>query len=1006
MHRKIFYFLLFLVLCPVLVNAGTKGRIKGKVVDLQTGEALIGANVVVVGSSAGANTDVNGEYLIQNLEAGVYTIKASYVGYQTISISNIRVNADLTAYQDIQLPSVDIEIKTQTIIAQRPLIQKDNTNAVRITNSDDIAALPIRNVTNIIGLTSGVVVQNGLIFIRGGRSDEVGYYLEGMSSRNPLSNQNAVRISSDAIEEIQVQSGGYTAEFGNSNAGIIRQQLKSGGSKFKASLEWITDNIGFKSKANAFDGKQTLGAYTWGNNEMSGVISGPITDRLNVFFNLNYQYQRDPNPGRWPGGNIGKIYDIKNTKSDTLQNFVYPAGPQKGNQFQAYTYTGSLNYDLKPIMIRLTGTYSSSTQDVGAVVPSGIRGYMNSRLGEADNSNGSFTLKLTHVINANIFYEISAGYYLRTGEQYDKALGSNFWFYGDRAANLAAGWVMPIAPVDIANPTLIPSAFLNDTPPRSLNILGWLFPQDGALTTNYSKSNQTSLSFSGSLSMILGKYNSLKVGGEYQQYTLRNYSPGANTNLIKTLNNRLNANTLNWSVADIERDILRNNGINNYGYDVLGNLYDGDGFDAPRQPTFASAYIQDKIEFEDLIINFGLRYDYIDINNLVLKDMANPDAAVIPGTTNYNIDAFEKTATFSAFSPRIGFSFPVTTTSMFHAQYGKFVQQPQLSTSYEGYYSFMQRIVSGGNYYPTVTGPNIRPTTTTQYELGFTQQVTDNISFDITGFYRDIRDQVEYIRQDVKAGSLYGPAYFILGNGDYATTKGFEIAFNMRRYQRLQINASLSFQDAEGTGSTPNAKSGLVFQPLDGSTIYAPKNIAPLVMTRPLFGNVVFDYRWGNNDGGAVLQNLGVSAIVTFNTGHPFTKGVGNASAESDARNRNPIESLNASLTPSELQVDLKIDKTFRFGDKLGLNVYLAVINLFDATNVDNVFLKTGTATDDGVLSDPKLSAQLIQTYGQSYLDMYKLIMLDYGQGWGGQGLGGTLYGPPRQYRLGIRLEY
>ncbi|MBI5808441.1 MAG: carboxypeptidase-like regulatory domain-containing protein, partial [Ignavibacteriales bacterium] len=73
MHRKIFYFLLFLALCPVLINAGTKGRIKGKVVDLQTGEALIGANVVVVGSTAGAGSDVNGEYLIQNLDPGVYT---------------------------------------------------------------------------------------------------------------------------------------------------------------------------------------------------------------------------------------------------------------------------------------------------------------------------------------------------------------------------------------------------------------------------------------------------------------------------------------------------------------------------------------------------------------------------------------------------------------------------------------------------------------------------------------------------------------------------------------------------------------------------------------------------------------------------------------------------------------------------------------------------------------------------------------------------------------------
>lgn len=990
--------MLFLALCPVLINAGTKGRIKGKVVDLQTGEALIGANVVVVGSTAGANTDVNGEYLIQNLEAGVYTIKASYVGYQTISISNIRVSADLTAYQDIQLPSVDIEIKTQTIIARRPLIQKDNTNAVRITNSDDIAALPIRNVTSIIGLTSGVVVQNGLVYIRGGRSDEVGYYLEGMSSRNPLTNLNAVRISADAIEEIQVQSGGYTAEFGGSNAGIIRQQLKSGGSKFKASLELNTDNIGFKSSANAFDGKKTLGAYTWGNDEISGVISGPITDRLNMFLNVNYQYQRDPNPDIKPGISFGNAFDPKT--NDTIKNFNVAAGPQWGGQFQANTFTGTLNYDLRPVLIRLTGTYSTSKQNVGG----GVTNYMNTRLGQADNTNGSFTLKITHALSSNIYYEISGGYYTRTNEQYDKALGSNYWAYGDSSANAAAGWTIPRAPYDVAHRSPSNNTnFGNDVPARRLVIMQWTFAQNGALTTNYSISSQNSINLAGSISMLLGKSHSVKLGGEYQHYSLRSWGVASQTNLLRTFNSLKANNPTNKSDDQIRQDMLRNVGVSNYGYDVLGNKYDGDGFDAPRTPTFVSAFFQDKIEFEDLIINLGLRYDYIDINNWTLKDASNPDAAVVGGSTLFNMDAFTKTTPYSSFSPRLGLSFPVTNTSMFHAQYGKFIQQPQLSTSYEGIYSFMSRILLAGNFYTAVTGPNLRPTSTTQYEIGFTQQLSDNISFDITGFYRDIKDQVEYIKQPLKTGSLYGPAYYIFGNGDFATTKGFEIAFNMRRFKRLQINASLSFQDAQGTGSTPAAKAGAVFQPLDGSTIFTPKNISPLINTKPLFGNIALDYRWGNNDGGKLLQNLGISALITFNTGHPFTLGVGNANAESDARNRNPIESLNASLTPSEFQLDLKIDKTFKFGESLGLNVYFAIINLLDNVNVDNVFLKTGTATDNGVLSDPTLSNDYINYYGSQYAAMYKAIQLDYQAGYGGAG---SLYGPPRQFRLGIRLEY
>ncbi|MCL4547391.1 MAG: carboxypeptidase-like regulatory domain-containing protein, partial [Bacteroidetes bacterium] len=174
MHRKIFYFLLFLALCPVLLTAGTRGRIKGKVVDLQTGEGLIGANVVVVGTTTGANTDANGEFLLQNLEAGVYTLKASYVGYKSITLLDVRVNADLTAYVSIQLPSEDIQVGTVEIVAQKPMIQKDATNAVRITTNDDIQALPVRGVNSIVGLTAGVVAQNGNLYIRGGRMDEVG----------------------------------------------------------------------------------------------------------------------------------------------------------------------------------------------------------------------------------------------------------------------------------------------------------------------------------------------------------------------------------------------------------------------------------------------------------------------------------------------------------------------------------------------------------------------------------------------------------------------------------------------------------------------------------------------------------------------------------------------------------------------------------------------------------------------------------------------------------------
>ena len=206
--------LLFFVLLPYLAFAGTVGKIKGKVTDLTSGEPLIGANILVLGTSFGAATDINGNYTIQNLEAGVYEVRASFVGYQTVTYSNIRVNAELTTELNFELPGEGIELQQVNVIAEKPLIIKSSTNANRITTSEMLEGLPFRGIDIIIGLTPGVVLQDKSLFIRGGRQDEVGFYLEGASITDPVIGGRGVTISQDAVEEIQVQSGGYTAEYG------------------------------------------------------------------------------------------------------------------------------------------------------------------------------------------------------------------------------------------------------------------------------------------------------------------------------------------------------------------------------------------------------------------------------------------------------------------------------------------------------------------------------------------------------------------------------------------------------------------------------------------------------------------------------------------------------------------------------------------------------------------------------------------------------------------------
>jgi len=269
--------------------------------------------------------------------------------------------------------------------------------------------------------------------------------------------------------------------------------------------------------------------------------------------------------------------------------------------------------------------------------------------------------------------------------------------------------------------------------------------------------------------------------------------------------------------------------------------------------------------------------------------------------------------------------------------------------------------------------------------------------------------------QTTAAGSPF-QAYNTYANGDFATTKGIEVAFNMRRVERIQVNASLSFQDAEGTGSFPSSDAGIVGAPIDGKTIFKPVYVSPLTFNNPLSGHLSFDYRFGKDDGPSALQELGLNALLTFTSGHPYTLGVGHGDAnyalEGDSRNRSPIEPLNSSTTPGTFQFDLRIDKSFAIYDKLSANVYIWVTNLFDTKNIYNVFLRTGSATDDGYLSDPTLGAQLAAQNGPKYSELYKALNIDYYQAYqiaGGitQGVGSSLlYGPPREIRFGIRLEY
>jgi hypothetical protein len=318
---------------------------------------------------------------------------------------------------------------------------------------------------------------------------------------------------------------------------------------------------------------------------------------------------------------------------------------------------------------------------------------------------------------------------------------------------------------------------------------------------------------------------------------------------------------------------------------------------------------------------------------------------------------------------------------------------PSLNQAYNGYHRFAYEM-GQSFFFSSPTGADLEPIKKTHYEVGFRQQLTSFMAIAVTGYYDDIIGQIYFDIQDTDPNSPYS-SYNTKTNGDFSTTKGVEVVLNMRRYSRISGNLQFTYQDGRGTGSYPNSNAGIIGAPLEDGNPFEPQYVSPLTYTNPIQFRFFVDYRFADNDGGW-MQNSGISFLGNYNSGHPFTRGVGGANMESDSRFRTAIEPLNASMTPSVFNVDMKIDKTFKIWGKLALNINLRVLNLFDTQNVEDVYSRTGAADDDGFLGDPSLSAKKIELYGDVYNDLYRSLELDYN----------GFYSNARQILLGFRLEY
>jgi CarboxypepD_reg-like domain/TonB-dependent Receptor Plug Domain len=997
MFRK-FLSTTILTLLLAMVTLAQTGKISGTIVDRETNQPLIGANVLVVGTSLGAATDVNGNYNIFNIPPGSYTLKASYLGYQDVIIDNVLVNSGLTTQKDFKLPTKSLETQTVVIVSERPLIQKSATNAVRIVNAEDLETLPVRSMNDVLALQAGVSTLNGVVYMRGSRADETGYTIEGAMTKNIISNNggNVVSVIPDAVAELQVQAGGFSAEYGNANGGIVSQEFKTGTDQYHASVRVETDNFG------NYPGDKFLGTYSYGYSDLTATISGPIlSDKVKIFLAGENRFNRDSNPMFFSGNPTaygdGALFDTTVVHPSALgagnENNSYiltwPAGNILGDMQNQYTLNGTLTLDMKPLLLRLSGSYNNNIQRNNG---NNIINYFDlNRLGYYKSSSAFLNLKGTYLLANNSFIEANINYTDNRGKSYDQLWGDNYLSYGDSLANAHAGYPQ----------------FQNLTSgPNTDFVYGFPFTPYGAPISGYAFNKWTSWGGSLAYTSQIGNHE-LKAGGEIHTWTIRNYGVGGSGGIYRgALNNPdLARNAAAWNLylqSSLYTDFT---GV--YGYDFYGNEVNSGPF-APHNPVFGGAYLEDKFEVSDLVIDFGLRYDYINMDTWNLKNPADPtvdlntklipDSAIVPGTK------------FSYVSPHLGFSFPVTDRTVFHFQYGKYVQAPALTQAYSSPLSLTFQMI-GGFAFTNPTAYNPAPIRTTNYEVGFTQQFTDFAAFDATAFYKEINGQLQYAWQYTVSGSVI-QKYAVLQNQDYTISKGLEFTLTLRRINRIRAQMIYTYSNAEGTNSYPNSAFGSV-----QSGGITPTVISPLDYSFTHKGTFNLDYRWGKDDGGPILQQLGVDLLFTFNSGHPFTQIYWTGLAQNspwtgglstDTRADRPSGPINGSTTPWQYNLDLRIDKTVSIFDKLDVNFYVYVQNLLNTQNVVNVYPVTGNAYNDGFLQTPDAVNLLVpgnSTYGPRFGDLYNALNLTNREAQINQ-FGYDVFGVPRQLRAGLMVNF
>jgi len=998
LRAKIAVTLLLFLAMPSLILGGTVGKISGLCTDKETGAPLPGVAVAISGTTMGALSDAEGKYFILNVPAGRYDLKAMIIGYAPVELKDMNVSVDLTSKADFQLSSKVLDIgQAQVVIAERPMIIKDQTASLKLISREEVQQLPTRGYQDVVGLSAGVVANYKspptlnlrgnreatnapTLNIRGGRQGDVAYFVDGFSQQDPLTNLSTTAINNNAIEQIAISTGGFNAEYGWVSSGAINVTTKEGTKKYSGTIEGITDGYMrtfSMSKAHRYD-----------YNHVAMNVDGPLPlakwkDKGNFFLSMERRREGDRSPRSLANG--------------ILQH----------NSLSGWTWQGKLRYDVNPKnQIRL-GTLGSRDdwQEFN----------MNYYFDQPHaprylDENYSYYAKWTNNLSPKTFFELGTTYYLTKRFRGDSKHWQDVIAYGRPDGNprvdattLFQQWDKDTAymKIDTVDTVIDTSYYTKD---------------EGHVYDDFLQRRSSYVGGNFALTSQINKSNLLQFGIDLQAHRLRYMDHLTPTQIDTTATAFIDTvggvidTSYRIDTAQYYKNAFQD--ANGYGYRFRGyRVVDGkvvpdgtledvnSGPDGVKKPYTFALYLQDKVEWQGLVINAGVRYDYLNSNTDRLRDEQrpldpdryglNPNATPEQIQLSQELDPgdFVKAKAEQKLSPRLGVGFPISDKSVFHVNYGKFFQRPELQYLYVGT-AWLQRMVRDHPYYQPVGNPNLKPEETTAYEVGISHQLGDFTSLDITAYYKDIKGLTEVVNQSSVPNS-----FAVYRNYDFGTTKGIDASLKMRRTRNIsgELDYSLSF--ATGTGSYATSQSNVAW-----TNSERPIRVSPLEFDQRHKLTAIMDVRASKGQGPKVgntfiLENAGVNFLFTAASGTPYTPIELVNEITMGAFSPVPVGMVNSRTTPWTYRLDLKADKTFAIA-RLNLDVYVWVINVFDRKNVVEVYEGSGLADNTGWLATSE-GQSFASQYGADGVAKYNIKQRNP-----------MHYDTPRQVRLGLRMNF